>query len=500
MEKGFLAPELYPGETGFGAETGEAFEKPPVGGDQDLKLESTMHELDGLYKKVANLEWNIISGQEDRNILEKWAEQVVAEARTGGYKHILFLDRNARPLVYLFKTMWDVENLRTGEFLPEPEYDFFKPGDVTKHDKKSDKSAIETMAEAVGVAFDWNIKKGEKVMAVDEYTYRGTNGEIAEKVLKEIYPDIEVLRTSPFISREPRTESTEKVRYATSRANRSMCPWEELGSSIFDIGPALVEKSDRPIETPFATKISRFRELPEEAQKEVLGVVAELAEIDSRFTHHMNILAKDLVERFSPPRYSDEDKERAATKLAKDTKQITFFSFKHKDDVPEGEIIGYEGGTQLKILGAHLFYNLIAKDDLREKGYDLEGIPQLREALEKGETPWAHIPKEEIYQYCDVSGQIVSMAQLVIDDLPGLSEADDMFMAFLSDHPSYKELRNCKVDFAMNFGKYWKNALIYLKELEVKHLIPLAKQVRLEMHKIALTGYPEVREGYIKKA
>ncbi|MBI3632821.1 MAG: hypothetical protein HY226_00860 [Candidatus Vogelbacteria bacterium] len=177
----------------------------------DKQKERKSRSLEELYEKVLKIKWQVLTEENTREVLLHWARQVVDFARNTNITKAIFMDRGARPLVYLFKTYWDVKNL-DGGYMSQPEILFLAPRSFTEPSDTNTKKIKKHFAES------GNWGGHEKVLVVDDFVQGGSTVDSATKLIEQAFPGTIVAVTAPFNGDDT------KAMFSTQGGRRA--PWD----------------------------------------------------------------------------------------------------------------------------------------------------------------------------------------------------------------------------------------------------------------------------------
>ncbi len=126
-------------------------------------------------------EYEILKDPEQRLEMRKRALEVVEDIYRGKYSNLVFLDKSARPIQTLLRTVWDQQ-------YPEvsfPHVNFINIG-REKHGKfLLNPEEIKRIREQY--SYLSNAPDGAKVLVVDEYSATGSSLKLAKKILDEVF-------------------------------------------------------------------------------------------------------------------------------------------------------------------------------------------------------------------------------------------------------------------------------------------------------------------------
>ena len=156
--------------------------------------------------------FEILTDPDQRREMRERAREVVRHIQEKGYSNLVFLDKSARPIQTLLRTVWKQKYPKT----PFPKVNFVNIGretsgrfeQIIKDEKKItdfwergkylDEATPESIAELVGPEEIERIKKeysyladapdGAKILVIDEYSATGRSLGLAKKILETVFP------------------------------------------------------------------------------------------------------------------------------------------------------------------------------------------------------------------------------------------------------------------------------------------------------------------------
>lgn len=185
-------------------------------------MENEKYNLEKVQREKIDFKFGILEDAEQRRLLMEKVEGLVDNIKTSGYENIVFLDKSARPLFTLFHDLWSKkykdENFPQTNFVNigreiteglEAKYNHESWEDVARdkdeHKKEEYRRWVESLSEETVMEFIGekekervreeyhflaDAPKGSKVAIIQEIDVSGSSTALAQKILKNIFPDL----------------------------------------------------------------------------------------------------------------------------------------------------------------------------------------------------------------------------------------------------------------------------------------------------------------------